>query len=130
MSQEHVILDASSLIALLQNEKGSEIVGPLVHRAIMSTVNVSEVAKFLMENKTLTKTETATRIKALVSDIIDFDETQAFDSAELIQQTKSLGLSFSDRACIALGLRTGYTIYTSDKKWSQLDCKGKIVQIR
>lgn len=130
MNDEYVILDASSLIALLCNENGCEVVASVVSKAIISTVNLSEVAKFLIEHRKMTKKEAITAIKGLVTAVVDFDEKQAFDSAELITQTKSLGLSFSDRACIALGLQTGYTLYTSDKKWSNLDCGCRIIQIR
>ena len=39
-----VVLDASALLALINNEKGANIIEPLIGNIIMSSVNVTEVA--------------------------------------------------------------------------------------
>lgn len=44
------VLDASTLIALIQQEKGEDVVKPLLKYSTMSTVNIAEVATSLHLN--------------------------------------------------------------------------------
>jgi PIN domain nuclease of toxin-antitoxin system len=127
---QYVILDASALITLLSEEKGHEVVASILPKSIMSSVNVAEVAKFLIEKRGLSKEEVSNIIHSLIEKIMLFDTKLALTSADIISQTKSLGLSLGDRACLALAISTGYTVYSSDRIWSQLELDCKIVVIR
>jgi PIN domain nuclease of toxin-antitoxin system len=127
---QYVILDASALITLLSEEKGHEVVASILPKSIMSSVNVAEVAKFLIEKRGLSKEEVSNIIHSLIEKIMPFDTKLALTSSDIISQTKSLGLSLGDRACLALAISTGYTVYSSDKIWSQLELDCKIVVIR
>jgi len=115
-----IILDASALIAFLSEEIGAEIVKKLLSNAVMSCVNIAEVAKFLVDNKNIDNVKARELIEHLISESFVFDNDQAFKTAELISYTKKYGLSIADRACLALSLRTGYPIYTADKVWKKL----------
>ncbi|MCE2731557.1 MAG: type II toxin-antitoxin system VapC family toxin [Rickettsiaceae bacterium] len=127
---QYVILDASALITLLSEEKGHEVVASILPKSIMSSVNVAEVAKFLIEKRGLSKEEVSNIIHSLIEKIMPFDTKLALTSSDIISQTKSLGLSLGDRACLALAISTGYTVYSSDRIWSQLELDCKIVVIR
>ena len=127
---QYVILDASALITLLSEEKRYEVVASILPKSIMSSVNVAEVAKFLIEKRGLSKEEVSNIIHSLIEKIMPFDTKLALTSAAIIIQTKSLGLSLGDRACLALAISTGYTVYSSDRIWSQLELDCKIVVIR
>lgn len=129
-SDQYVILDASALITLLSEENGHEIVASVLPKSIMSSVNIAEVAKYLIEKRGFTKEEVANIIQSLVETIIPFDTNLALISADIIRHTRSLGLSLGDRACLALAISTGYTVYSSDRIWSQLELNCKIVFIR
>ena len=129
-SDQYVILDASALITLLSEEKGSETVASILPKSIMSSVNIAEVAKFLIEKRNLNKEEVSNIIQSLIETIIPFDTQLALISADIVRDTKSLGLSLGDRACLALAISTGYTVYSSDRIWSKLDLGCKIVVIR
>ena len=129
-ADQYVILDASALITLLSEEKGYEVVASILTKSIMSSVNVAEVAKFLIEKRGLSKEEVSNIIHSLIEKIMPFDTKLALTSAAIIIQTKSLGLSLGDRACLALAISTGYTVYSSDRIWSQLELDCKIVVIR
>lgn len=129
-SDQYVILDASALITLLSEEKGNETVASVLPKSVMSSVNIAEVAKFLMEKQGLNKEEVSNIIQSLVETIIPFDTQLALISADIVRDTKSLGLSLGDRACLALAISTGYTVYSSDRIWSKLDLGCKIVLIR
>jgi PIN domain nuclease of toxin-antitoxin system len=51
----------------------------------------------------------------------DFTTGQAHRAAELHRATRRLGLSFGDRACLALGLEMESPILTADRTWGDLD---------
>ncbi len=129
-SEQHVILDASALITLLSEEKGNETVASVLPKSVMSSVNIAEVAKFLTEKQGLNKEEVSNIIQSLVETIIPFDTQLALLSADIVRDTKSLALSLGDRACLALAISTGYTVYSSDRIWSKLDLGCKVVVIR
>lgn len=129
-NDKSVILDSSSLIALLAEEKGQEKIIEILPNAVMSTVNIAEVVKFLIEKKGLTKQQIYQLIQNLIPNILPFDEEQAFLSGELISDTKRLGLSLCDRVCLALALLKNYPIYTADKAWAKLNLNCKIILIR
>jgi len=113
------ILDASALLALLKNEPGADKVEPLLGQIVMSSINVSETASILLESE-MTAQEVQECLLPLISDIVPFDEEQAFKTAELRKHTKKHGLSLGDRACISLGIKMGLPVYTADKVWQKL----------
>ncbi|MGX6959813.1 MAG: type II toxin-antitoxin system VapC family toxin [Rickettsia endosymbiont of Pentastiridius leporinus] len=125
----NLIFDASTLLALIKNETVNIELDKLLGNVSMSSVNISEVAGILLESK-VSYQECENYIEPFVNSIVPFDREQSFLAAVIKKQTRHLGLSLGDRACIALGLTTGYPIYTADKAWSkvQLDCK--IILIR
>ena len=118
----NVILDASALIAFVYAEKGHDVVAKVLHCAVMSTVNISEVIKYMINCNT-EKSEINLMLDKSLHKIMDFDRNQSYYAAELNTLTKTFGLSLADRACLALSLRTGYPIYTADKIWKQLQIK-------
>jgi ribonuclease VapC len=48
----------------------------------------------------------------------------------LIQQTKHLGLSLGDRACLALGIAKNLPVLTADKIWTELRLPVEVRLIR
>lgn len=124
------VLDASALISLLQEEKGSDILKPILSNVIMSAINVSECLTVLARHG-IPVNETNSLINDIVKSIIPFDLQQAKLAAELSPLTKHKGLSLGDRACIALGQSSKSTIFTADKIWKELNLsKCEIVLIR
>ena len=53
-------------------------------------------------------------------EIVDFDFDQAANVVELRPLTKHLGLSLSDRSCLALAILQNTTAATADKDWQKL----------
>lgn len=115
-----VILDASALLVLLQEEKGAEIVKPLLDRSIMSAVNISEVLNVLVRNN-LPIAETAPLINDMIAEIIAFDAEHAALTAQLSLDVSIKGLSLGDRACIALGMKMKLPVYTADQIWQKVN---------
>ena len=112
-----VILDASALLALINNEKGAKKVEQLMGSVVMSSINVAEVATRL--SAMLSQEECKLAIEPFLQSIINFDANQAYISA--YQSTKHKGLSLGDRACIALGVSLNLPVYTCDKVWAELE---------
>lgn len=124
-----IVLDASALLALINKELGYAKVEACLQHAIISSVNVTEVASVLTEIG-MPIAESKKLVFELVSDIIDFDHELAFMAAELRKITKPYGLSLGDRACLALGLKLKHPVLTADKSWTHLKIGINIELIR
>ncbi|ABV78623.1 PIN domain-containing protein [Rickettsia bellii] len=124
------ILDSSALLALFNSEKGWEKVEELLPLSIMSTVNIAEVVAELDKKLAVSSIQSKEMIIAAINKIVPLDFDQSIEVGRLRKETKNFGLSLGDRACIALGLTTGYTIYTADKVWVNLPLNCNIVLIR
>ena len=124
------ILDSSALLALFNSEKGWEKIEELLPLSIMSTVNIAEVVAELDKKLAVSSIQSKEMIIAAINKIVPLDFDQSIEVGRLRKETKKFGLSLGDRACIALGFTTGYTIYTADKVWANLPLNCNIVLIR
>lgn len=114
------VIDASALLAYLQDEPGSDTVRSILDDAVMSSVNWSEV----IQKVDAAGIETAglrRDIEVLGLAIAPFTAYQAEVAGTLSRQTRKLGLSLADRACLALALDWGEPVYTTDRAWKRLD---------
>ena len=129
MSVTSVVLDASAVIAVLNSEPGAELVLGVLAGAVISAVNYSEVLK-----KTIERCQAIRPVSALLQgyrvEIVPFDEALATTSAELYPQTKAHGLSFADRACLALGVQRNCKVFTSEKRMGLVSLPIKVKLIR
>lgn len=124
-----IVLDASALLALLNQEAGHLLVEQHLAHAIMSTINVSEVAAVLLAAQ-IPSNDVLNLIGDLIADIIPFDHDQAFLTAELRKSTQTHGLSLGDRACLSLAKLKKLPVLTADKIWGKLDIGVTIKVIR
>ena len=125
----NVVLDASALLAVLRAEPGAERVEPRLEGAGIGAVNLSEVVAKLIEDD-VPEAETRRAIGRLELDVHAFDEQHAFIAGVLRRSTRALGLSFGDRACLALAQTLGVPALTADRSWSRLDLGVTIEVIR
>ena len=58
---------------------------------------------------------------APANQIIAFTEDHARTTGSLVAQTRPLGLSLGDRACLAMALELKPSVYTADKSWKKLN---------
>lgn len=124
-----VVLDASALMAFLRNEPGCDIVRESLSKAMISTVNLSEVLAKATENPTGFEAAKAALLNLQLR-YVPFDEEQATIAAGLRPLTRPLGLSLGDRCCLALGLVKEIPILTTDRQWSKLPVGVQIRVIR
>ena len=124
-----VVLDASALLALLNTEPGSEEVERTIPGAAISAVNLSEVVAKLVEAG---MPEEAVRsvLGGIELEIHPFDVELAFQTGILRPQTRALGLSLGDRACVALGLQLKAPVLTTDRNWKSLNVGVEVRAIR
>ncbi len=124
-----VVLDASALLALVNQEPGQDIVAELLPRSLVSAVNASEfVAK--LTDQGMPEGEVQEVLVALNVTVVPFDEAQGLVAGYLRAVTKPFGLSLGDRACLALGLQVQCPVVSADKTWAQLDLPLEIQIIR
>lgn len=113
------VLDATAVLALLQNEPGSERVAALLPTAVISTVNLAEVVGKLAEVG-MPEPTIQTVLGELGLRTIPFDEALAFRAGLLRPATSDYGLSLGDRACLALGQHLRVPVLTADRMWKSL----------
>lgn len=124
-----MILDASAILALLFNEQGAEDVERSLPVALVSSVNLSEVASKL-NDKGLNESAVRRAIFDLKLRVVDFDRDLALDTGLLRASTKALGLSFGDRACLATARRLRLAALTAEQAWAELDLGVEVRLIR
>ncbi len=115
-----VVLDASAILALLNEEPGAEKITPeLLSRATTSAVNLAEVQTILVREGGDPDESWALVIDP-ISEVEPFTAEQARIAGTLIQKARSLRLSLGDRACLALAIALDAPVYTTDQLWKKL----------
>jgi ribonuclease VapC len=109
-----VVLDASAVLALLQEEGGADEVQGVMDAALMSSVNLSEVIQKAEQHGVETE-GLEYDLQALGIEFRAFDVAMARPTAEL--WSAGTGLSLGDRACLALAKMTDATAITADRRW-------------
>lgn len=113
-----VVLDASAILVLLNDEPGAAIVAGALEDAVVSAVNLSEVVAKL-QDAGLPREEAEEVLGGLGLDVRAFDEGSAWAAGTLRAATRKAGLSLGDRACLALALELGVPALTADAAWSK-----------
>jgi ribonuclease VapC len=124
-----VVLDASALLALINNERGADRVAAAVADAIMSTVNLAEVLSKLVE-KGMSVADATLAVDLLAVRVVDFTRSLAEAAGVMVVRTRRHGLSLGDRACLALAAAHGLPALTADRSWRDMDVGVEIALIR
>lgn len=125
-----VVLDASAILAVIKGEPGTEKLTPrLLADAVASAVNLAEVQSKLVRSgwSPAQAWEDAT---TPIREVLPFDSEQARIAGDLTSQTRHLGLSLGDRACLALGMMLRVPVYTTEQAWKQVKLDMRIHVIR
>ncbi len=122
-----VVLDASAVLALLQNEPGADQVWRYVPGARLSAVNAAEVVSKLVDGGSAAD-EAGELLDRLGAEIVPFDAVDVVPSARMRHGSRALSLG--DRACLALALRLAVPAVTADRAWAELRTEVKIQLIR
>ena len=114
-----MILDASALLAYLQQEQGCSQIEQVLATAFISTVNWCEVVQKLRA-RAVDDRAVRENLAILGLGFISFDLQHADKAGELWQITSPFGLSLGDRACLATGLIENMPVMTADQVWQKL----------
>jgi len=120
-----IIFDTSALLALIYEIESSKILKPLISSSIISVISLDESLHHLQKLDILPQ-ESLTLIQKIITDIIPFDSEQALFTAELATKNS---LSFSDRACLALGMKLQLPVYTAKQEWKNLQLDNLNIQV-
>jgi PIN domain nuclease of toxin-antitoxin system len=120
------VLDASALLALLKGEPGAERVAEALEQgAYLSAVNLAEVLSKLAdwgEDPAEAQARMAqVGLLGAAVEVLPFTGEDALEVARLRALTRAYGLSFGDRACLALARRLGLPALTAERAWAELD---------
>ncbi len=128
---EHVVLDASAVLAYLQDENGSDKVHEILSegKGMLSAVNYAEVVGKLLEAG-MAEGTVKTALELLDLHIEPLDDEQAWQAGVLRTATRALGLSLGDRACLALAQVKKLPVITADRHWEKLTTGLTITQLR
>jgi len=124
-----IVLDSSAILTVLNREPGADVVVQELSEAVVSTVNVAEVATRLHDYG-MPDDEVRSVIAHLDLDTVSYDGEQAYVSATLRAATRAVGLSLGDRACLGLARIRSLPALTADTVWGGLDVGVEIRLIR
>ena len=125
-----IVLDASAILAVINSEPGGQELTPeLLARAVSSAVNLAEVQTKLV-SRGWTPAQAWEDATSPVREVLAFDEQQARIAGDLVTQTRHLGLSLGDRACLALGIALKLPVYTAEKVWKKAGVGVRVHVIR
>lgn len=124
-----IVLDASAILVLLNDEPGAAAVAQALEDAAVSAVNLSEVvAKLLESGMPLEEAEEA--LGGLGLNVRAFDEGAAWAAGALRAGTRKAGLSLGDRACLALARELGVPTLTADGAWAKVSAGVEVGLLR
>jgi PIN domain nuclease of toxin-antitoxin system len=129
------VLDASALLAYLNDEEGAQLVeDALIRGSAISAVNMAEVLSTLTDlGKEPDEVSGELQRRGFLGGTLAVFPLTADDAvviANLHRKTKVHGLSLGDRACLGLALRLRVRALTTDRAWSRLKIAVKVEVIR
>ena len=135
MEQATSVLDASALLAYLNDDAGAAVVeDSLVKGAAISAVNLAEVLSKLAEvgEDPQDVSDNLKRRGLLGGKLVvsPLGPDDAVVIAGLHRTTRAAGLSLGDRACLGLALRLRVPALTADRAWSRLKISVKVITVR
>lgn len=116
-----IVLDASAVLALLQDEPGADVVQQSLRGSLISTANLAEVVGKLVDADIDARPLTRRLLAAGVG-LEPLNRADAELAGALRSVAGGSALSLGDRCCLALALRTvDAVVLTADRAWVDLD---------
>ena len=121
------VVDASAVLAWLQDEPGADAAEPMLMEGVIGAANWSEVLQKSRQHgvEVSAVSMLVASFGLQVEDIIAEDAERA---AALWR--RGSGLSLADRLCLALGMRLDVAVATADSRWKNLPEGPQVFPIR
>lgn len=126
---EPIVFDSSAVLTILKNEPGRDVVEQALGDPIISAVNLTEAISKLIDHGGDFEGAVAA-VDSLALTVVPFDEELALSASRLRADTRHLGLSLGDRACLALAMTKDLPVLTADRIWASLDLGIEIRLVR
>jgi ribonuclease VapC len=115
-----MVLDASAVLALLQDEAGADEVEEAIDSgAVISAVNLAEVLGKMVDAGA-TPDAAAGLVLGLFAEVEVFGLQAARDTAAIRAVAPDRSLSMGDRACLSLARLRSLPVVTADRAWRQV----------
>lgn len=114
-----VVLDSTAVLAVLFDEPGAGQVIDLLQGSLLSAVSLAEIHSRLLANGR-PSAQAWNRVLSLGFEVVPFSDKQARLAGELITRHARPALSLVERACLALAIECGATVYTTNRAWKNL----------
>jgi PIN domain nuclease of toxin-antitoxin system len=121
------VIDASAVLAWLQDEPGSDDAEPFLMEGVIGAANWSEVLQKSRQHGAPTElvARLLTSFGLQVADVTPLDA----ERAAALWEPGSV-LSLADRLCLALGQRLAAPVITTDAAWASVPRGPEVVLIR
>lgn len=120
-SRAGMLLDASAVLAFLQEEPGHEAVQQALHAqaCLVSAANQAEVVAKLLDRGIAPED-----VQAILADlgyaVVDVTAEDGLQAGFLRAATRHHGLGLGDRLCLSTAARLGTPVLTADRQWLTL----------
>ncbi len=127
-----IVLDASAALAYLLKEPGSLLVRQNLPSSIITSVNLIEVMRRLRRGLSDVQAQTVcSTFASRIAGVEDVRNLDVFTAARIYADfQKSHNISIGDAVCLAVGLRLGFEVWTTDAIWATLPDAGQVKVIR
>ena len=121
------VVDASVVLAWLQDEPGADAAEPMLMEGLIGAANWSEVLQKASQHGAPTGI-VARLLMSFGLRVMDVTSADAEMAADLWRPATPLSLG--DRLCLALGIRTSLPVATADEAWRDLHGGATVLVIR
>ncbi len=125
-------MDASAAVAYLLKEPGGQLVRRNLSSSIITSVNLIEAMRRLRRELTDAQVQkVCATFTAKIAGVEDVIAADVLTGARIYADyQKSHNISLGDAVCLAVGLRLGFEVWTTNLIWAALPDAGKIKVIR
>jgi ribonuclease VapC len=120
------LLDSSAVLAWLQQEPGGERVGTLLEEGIVTAANWSEILQKARQHGADPQ-EVGLMLRSLGLEVIEITRDDGETAAAIWQE--GTPLSLGDRLCLAVAVRLGVPVVTTDALWEKASIEGAQVEL-
>jgi ribonuclease VapC len=116
------VFDSTAVLAVLFDEPGADKVVDLLPESLLSAVNLAELHSRLTASGH-PAAQSWNRLLSMGFEVVPFSDEQARLASELAENLPGKSrptLALAERACLALALERGATVYTTNRAWKNL----------